>query len=332
MSKYSILNPMASNFMRVARKGTTKGVRKNAKYEEGASLLALDAGGDLSAFSASRKLFPKGYDEELNALTKAFNAHSSTFRKLTVPFGMGARTEDQEGKTAARGERLVAMKYLSDGSFWAAMKSCEADIVNKKQAFRNALPGIIARIASDAKLGRTFNPLDYPEPEDIDNSFVATIEGPFPIADGRMLEGLPVEAAWVQAIEKNMEETAAAQARFAQQSIASELLHFTQVMATNLSELTRFHDGEAADRKKAPRISDSMVLNLRDIVAKARVYAIPETQEGTTLLSLADQIEETLEVDRFDSEDFKSSIPLARSTASKAASLAAAIEELPIFS
>lgn len=334
---YSVRNPLLSNFVRIRMSGTTKGVKKNATYKEGAALVAASVGGDADAFGGTpRKLF-HGHSEELDALIKAYNKKGSVFKAKTAPFEMGSTTTGKDGKakTQAKGDRLLAIKYLvsgNKGDFWKAMNECEADIVAAKARFRCNLPSILAAIEAETKLGSTFNIDDYPTQEDVDNAFIWTIDGPWPLEDERMLIGLPMEEDWVQAIEQNMREKAEAQARFAQQSVAKEVLQYVQVMANNLGELTKFHDGDAQGRSRAPKIYPSLVTNVREAIEKARIYAIPETSEGTTLLSLADQIEETLEVDRFDSEDFKTSIPLARNTAIKAASLAAAIEELPIFS
>jgi hypothetical protein len=158
--------------------------------------------------------------------------------------------------------------------------------------------------------------------------------GPEPLPNSNTLMGIPVSADWIDAIESDLTRQAAERAKFAQQSVVNETLEYVRVMGNNLKNLVEWSDGgegKASGKKRRTPIYDSLVGNVKDMVEKMRVFAIPETDAGAALLTLADDIEEKLQVDVITAEDLKENVPLARATAASAFALAEAIEEMDIF-
>jgi hypothetical protein len=53
---------------------------------------------------------------------------------------------------------------------------------------------------------------------------------------------------------------------------------------------------------KAPAIHDTLVTNVAEAVAKARAFAIPDSDQGSKLMAYLDEIEQTLQPDRLDAD------------------------------
>jgi Arc/MetJ family transcription regulator len=329
MQMSKILDALSSNYMKFQLDGTALATRK--KYADGSSIIANTVGGQEEAYTSYRKLYPKGFDTEINELLSAYSTVSVWFRKATVPVG----ASNGDGKQAkVRGARLAPVRKLADGSFMAEYNKLIADLDNKRTAFHAALPRIVAGIQSHGVLGGTFDIDDYPTQDQVAESFKYVLVGPEPLPNSNTLIGLPVSADWIDAIESDLTRQAAERAKFAQQSVVNETLEYVRVMGNNLKNLVEWYDsgeGKGNGKKRRTPIYDSLVGNVKDMVEKMRAFAIPETDAGAALLTLADDIEEKLQVDVITAEDLKENVPLARATAASAFALAEAIEDMDIF-
>jgi hypothetical protein len=318
----SILRSLTSNFFRVNLTGTA--IPFSKPYKEGKHILAQhnNTSSD-NAYRASRSLIPKGYDNELSALRTAYNAVRAFYTQSTVPFGQQANGD------ATKGERLLVAKLIVDGSFMNEIARLQGELDRAREAFALALNSTVHAISQDPDcLGYSFDWNDYPSPDEVRRSFVYQLEGPMPIADSRNLVGMPVSTDWLSAIETQMESAAKRQVAFAQQTIAKELADYLAVMATNLTKLTEYHATPMADRTgNTPPLRESMITNLQEAIKKARTYAVPDTDAGSKLIALIDQIEDSLNPDRLNTDTLKGSPYIARTVASKASSLAEAIED-----
>ncbi len=317
----SILSSLTSNFFRVNLTGTAISFSK--PYAQGKTVLAQhDGASDDAAYKASRALIPKGYDGALSSLRTAYNAVRAHYTSSTVPFGQQANGE------AAKGERLLAAKLIVDGSFMNDLNRLQAELDTAREAFACTMNNTINSIYTNNALGSSFDWDDYPSPDEVRASFIYQLEGPMPIADSRNLIGMPVSTDWLSAIETQMESAAKRQVAYAQQTIAKELADYLAVMATNLAKLTDFHATPFADRQgKTPPLRESMVTNIQDALKKARVYAVPDTDAGSKLIALIDQIEQTINPDSLNTDLLKGSPYIARTIGKQASSLAEAIED-----
>ncbi len=318
----NILDLLTSDNMTVSLSGTALSMRKN--FAEGAATVADDVGGDAEAFRVTRKLLPAGYDTEYKALVKAYNAVRACFYEHTVAFGMATLGD----ATRAKGDRLLKVSKIVDGSFQSAMDARMAELDTARDAFKRALPGVLARLQLDAKLGRTFNPDDYPTQDDIDKSFRWTLDGPNPIASGAQLSGMPLTVGIAEAIQASMERKAQAQVVFAQQTMANELTGYLKALAETTNKLFEHHNTPESQRGRAPRVATTLTTNVHDMVQKIRTYAIPETPQGAALLALADTVLERLEVDIRDADDIRENPRMAEVMARDAAEIISAIEAL----
>lgn len=317
----SILSSLTSNFFRTNLTGTALTFRK--PYANGKTVVAThDRASDETAYSVSRAIIPKGYDGHLKTLQTAFNAVRAYYTASTVPFGQQANGE------AAKGERLLAAKLIVDGSFMNELNRLQAELDTARETFAATLHGTTTSIYNSGVLGDSFDWDDYPDADEVRASFIYRLEGPLPIADSRNLVGMPVSTDWLSAIETQMESAAKRQVAYAQQSLAKELADYLAVMATNLAKLTDFHATPFADRQgKTPPLRESMVTNIQDALKKARVYAVPDTDAGSKLIALIDQIESTINPDTLNTDLLKGSPYIARTIGKQANALAEAIED-----
>ena len=317
----SILSSLTSNFFRVNLTGTA--IPFSKPYKEGKVVLAQhDGASDDAAYRASRALIPKGYDGQLCAVRTAYNAVRAYYTKDTVPCGQQANGD------AAKGERLLVAKIIADGSFLNEIARLNAELDTTREAFACSLPATIQAIYNNNALGSSFDWNDYPSPDDVRASFVYVLEGPFPIADSRNLVGMPVSTDWLSAIETQMESAAKRQLAFAQQDMAKDLVKYLAVMATNLTKLCDYHATPFADRQgNTPPLRESMIGNLQEAIKKARLYAVPDTDAGSKLIALIDQIEQTINPDTLNTDLLKGSPYIARAIGKQANALAEAIED-----
>lgn len=320
----SILNTMGSAFMLATK--TTSSISGSKSYKEGKEIIAQHEGGDAAAFSASRKLYPKGHDTEIKAVNDALGELNRFFAATTAAYGKGAG----EDSTKARGERLVPVKILADGSFVAGIDQRNAVLDSTRLHFANNIASIVAGIQASNMLGASFDWANYPSRDEILESFQWEYKITA-LPTSKSLEGLPIDAALADALEADWEKTAKGQARFAQQRLAEDALKFVKNLAERTKELTEWAALPEDKRGRKPATHETLTTNVHEACQKMRTFAIPDTQEGAALLRLADDIENNLDVDRISADDLKENIPLAHSTSSRAFAMAEAIEGLDLF-
>ena len=320
----SILNTMGSAFMLATK--TTSSVSGSKTYKEGREIIAAAIGCAENAVSSSRKLYPPGHNTEYKALTDAMGELDRFYKANTAAYGKGAG----EDSSKARGERLVPVKILADGSFVSGIDQRKAVLDSARLNFANNISGIVTGIQNSNALGGSFDWANYPSRDEILESFQWEYKiTALPTA--KSLEGLPIDAALADALEADWEKTAKGQARFAQQRLAEDALKFVKNLAERTKELTEWAALPDDKRGRKPATHETLTTNVHEACQRMRVFAIPDTEEGAALLRLADDIEENLDVDRITAEDLKENIPLARSTSSRAFAMAEAIEGMDLF-
>jgi hypothetical protein len=305
---------------------TTSSISGSKSYKEGKEIIAQHEGGDAAAFNASRKLYPKGHDTEIKAVNDALGELNRFSAASTAAYGKGAG----EDSAKARGERLVPVNILADGSFVSSIDQRKAVLDSTRLHFANNIHSIVTNIQNSGMLGATFDWANYPSRDEILESFQWEYKiTALPTA--KSLEGLPIDAALADALEADWEKTAKGQARFAQQRLAEDALKFVKNLAERTKELADWAALPEATRGRKPATHETLTTNVHEACQRMRTFAIPDTQEGAALLRLADDIENNLDVDRITAEDLKENIPLARSTASRAFAMAEAIEGMDLF-
>ena len=295
-------------------------------YKQGKTVVATHDNASEDAFRVSRSLIPPGFDAEYKALTKAINNCRAVFNKFAVTVGTSA-----DGKKAD-GDKVIPSKVYADGSFLAEWNPAYAEFTAAHANFVSAYPSIVHAIQHASQygsaLGNSFDATEYPDVQVVREGFAITLEGPFPIADARGFTSLPINRDIRQALETQYEAYQKRLVANASQSLAKDMAEYLSNMASNLRKLTEFHKVPEHLRagKRQPAIYESLVTNLQDAVAKARAFAIPETESGSKLMALVDQIEATLNPDDLSADYFKASLIHAGQVADNAAALAAALD------
>jgi hypothetical protein len=316
----SIIDAATNSLMLVSMSTTSMSFSLSDK-EAKQRLADLD-GVDRRAYkTVTKTLLPPGYDDELKAAQATVSAARQQFYATTMPFS-------QQASGAAAEKRAVTVEQLTQQPSWlATMALLGRDIKAAADTLANALPRLMTDIAADPLYAAGFRPELYPSPDDVRNGFKFKLHGPEPI--GRF-DYLPITGEMARYLSERHERQVRKAIEFGQQQIGRDLLRSTQTIAQNLSSLVDFADGKT-DRKKAPRIFDSLTENLRANITKLRTFAMPDTPEGAALLAMADKAEQALVPEGRTADDFKASVPLARATASAAAELAADIESLDVM-
>ena len=323
-NQFNILDQLRARFLMVELKGTT-GIRASVRYEQGKALIVATKGGDDSAYSVSQKLYPKGFDEHKNHLTKAYNAVRSHFYAHAMPFQHNASGSSQ-------GKRLVANDQTISGSFLAEHQNLIDQLDRDREAFARAIPRIVDDIEQAGVLGADFARGNYPSPDEVRASYTYEPLVPMPIPGEETLDGLPVPPDMAQTMSDTMQRQAESEYRFGVQSQARETLDYLKTMASNLSRLVEWHNSSDDQRsKRQPAVYESLFTNVEHAASKLRAFAIPETQEGSRMLEIAEAIEATLRPGDVHAEDVRTDLTLAEQAASRAEAMANAIEEVGLL-
>lgn len=315
---FNVLEVMRGSFVSVTLKGSGT-IKRNLAYQEGKETVAIAKGGDADAFNVSMKLYPKGFDAEITALTKAFAAVRSHFYEGTLPFG-------NDGAGRAEGARLLTTDGILQGRFMVEHQRLLDELDTARTNFATEIHSIVSAIHASGKLGSDFNWDNYPNPGDIYTSYTyAPIEDTMEFLHNPAdLAGVRLDSKLAERISSTMAQRAMSQYRFGLQSEAKKLLAYLDTMSANLGELVAHRTGAdtGSTRTKAPRIHDSLVGNVKEAVEKLKTYAVPETSEGSALLELADKVEESLSLDRLTADHLKNSVQLAEKAGKRAGRLA----------
>ena len=324
MSDLNVSTLVATYYMKIAL--SVSAITFAKTYKQGKTVVATHDNASEDAFRVSRSLIPPGFDSEYKALTKAINQCRAVFNRFAVTVGTSA-----DGKKAD-GDKVIPSKVYADGSFLAEWNPAYAEFTAAHANFVSNYPSIVQAIQHASQygsaLGNSFDLSEYPDVQAVREGFAITLEGPFPIADARGFTSLPINRDIRQALESQYEAYQKRLVANASQSLAKDMAEYLSNMATNLSKLTEFYRTPEHLRsgKRQPAIYDSLVTNLQDAVAKARAFAIPETESGSKLMDLVDQIEATLNPDALSADLLKSNPIHAGKVANDAAALAAALD------
>lgn len=294
------------------------------QYKPGKTVVATHDNASEDSYRVSRSLIPPGFDTELKVLTKAINACRAVFNKHTLTVGRSADGQKADG------DKVIPSRVIADGSFMAEWNQALSEFRAAHQAFVYAYPGIVRAIETASyhgqALGNSFDLTEYPDQQAINDGFAVTLEGPFPIADASTLANMPLDRQTREALESQLEAHQRRMLANASQALAKDMAELLSNMATNLNKLRDYHDTPAHARTgKAPAIYESLVTNVQDAVAKARAFAIPETDAGSKLLSIVDTIVDTLNPAALSADYLKSAPYHAGLVADRAAELAQAL-------
>lgn len=320
----SITETLSNQFILVTLSGS-EGIKKSRSYDEGLALIQAHKGGVESSYSVSKKLYPKGYDTEIRALTTAFGAVRQHFYQHTIPYGTaGAQVTG----------RLLLANVKATGEFHAEHNRLLTELDTARTNFAFALPGIVSRLESTGDAGSDFSRDQYPSYEDAMASYTykPLVEGFLPVTKDHHI-GLPVSM--IEAMTRDTEERAAAAYRRSLQQEAMQLLKFVQTQAETLAKLTEYNASNGhTSGKRQPSVYKTAFSNVTDQVAKLRSFAIPETSAGSAIIELCDDITATLDTDTPAeqlTDMVKNNPSLAKRTATKATELANALEADDFF-
>lgn len=318
MSK--ILKALTSNFMTVTLSGTALSFRK--PYAKGKEVMVEhDGATDASAYSAFRSIIPKSHGASFAQLTTDYGAVSRYVRESTMAAGK------QTNGDAVKGTRLVATKLVRDGSFLNEYQRLNQVLDLSRENFALDLPNVLYAIQASSAIGSSFNPAEYPTQDQVRESFKYTLKGPFPLVDEYALNRMELSTELAESIELQMEAEARRNVAFAQQDIAKEVAGYLGDMAKTLGKLSDFHATPFAERTgKTPAVKEALVSNVQDALKKARLYAVPDTDAGSKLADLIDQIESTLNPTSLTTDLIKSSPYMAKTIGQQASALAEAVE------
>jgi hypothetical protein len=322
---FDILESLRGSFLTVELNG--KGTLKRAvKYDQGAAAIQAARGGDGDAFSVSIKLYPKGFNEGIGNLTKAHGAVRAAFYKGTAPY---ARSGD-----GAAGKRLLASDPTVSAKFFAEHQTLLNSLDAARFGFAAEIGPLVHRLEAHARATSwlDFSVDNYPTAEDIRESYQYDPLVVEPIASAQDLSGVGLTAELAERVRTQMAQRAAFQYKAGLGQEARSLMELLKTMAGNLGKYAEHLAAPEDTRGRAPAVYDSLFTNVSDLVAKIRTYAIPETEDGSTLLALADQAQDMLRLGEIGAEHVKGNAPLARQQAKAARVLSAAIESTDFFS
>jgi hypothetical protein len=315
---YDAWEALGSAFVGATLEGTI-GIRYARQDKGGAEKLAHEAQAtNGKSKRASDVFFPDPQPPELVAVKKSYQDVRVGFNKLTADGrdGMRLRTTAQE----------------IEKSLVLQMQPHLNRLAGDRAAFILALPRIVQDIRDSGARGLAFSLDDYPTDEELEKCFKYELICPIQLGrDAPRLITRELAAAMQEATQRYAER----QIQAVQQEAHAELLKYLKPVVVQLSEFVAFKDGLSTDRKKSPKVSESLAANLRDAIARAKTYALPGTPAGDALLALANEIEQELDIDIKSptnwAEDLKENVPLARATAADATALMASLESLESF-
>lgn len=331
-STSSLASTLAGNLFYVENR-LSKTLRRSFADDSAKTFLAAQTGSDESSLSVSRKLYPAGYDAELKAANAAKNAEIKHFNKNTLY----ADFKGQGGSDARGGaRRFLTAGSVTSGDFDRENRQLIDEATRLGEVFANALPNLIQRIGNDGVLGSAFDPAKYPSQDDAAAAFVFTpaLETLEAVPEGI---GIPATSESLQAAQAAYEARLAARYQYGMQRAAKELTTNIANVAERLRELAAWQNTdpekrqETLGRTKAPRITETLFPNVADAVSRLRQFALPETDEGSQLIHLLDDIEKGLAPARLTPEHVKTNAGLTEKVADNAANLAAALEELDFY-
>jgi hypothetical protein len=293
----NIAQTVASLFMTIEMSSSARSFAKRDKKntEELTTLKRTGKG----ALRVNKSLLPPGYDAELNAVNTARGKARKVFDKYTVHV---AKTADG---TQNEGTKWIRAAAYADGSFLAAWNAAVAEFDAALDKFVDAYPDLLWRLSMAGPgegLGQfEFDRTEYPDVGDLRTEFALALKGPYPIASD--YGTVPLDPS----TRANLDDQYAAEQRravaVASQNVAEGLVKYLKNMAEQIGKLGVHYDTPTYDRQgKAPAIKDTLTANVAEAVAKARAFAIPDSDQGSKLMAYLDQIEQTLQPDRLDAD------------------------------
>lgn len=330
MTDLSLAERLASELFTIEN-NRGKSMRRTYADATDKALLASASGIDESAFgSIPRKLFPPDYSTEFKAANDAVTAQTAHFEKYTLPF-------DHSAGGRARSRRAILASRITDGAFLSEnVALCDA-VRRAGEVFAVALPVLMSRISVDPRYARAFDESKYPSPDEVRAAYTfqpaqETLE---PLPNGA---AFPVSSAALQAAQRAFEERLAAKYRYGLQRASLDLAGYLANMSERVGEWARYQvmserqrEAEFGSRAKAPGWKSTLTTNVQDAVAKLREFALPDTEEGSRLLVLLDEIDARLVPSALDTDIIRTSVGYAEHVANTAGQLQAAIADLGFF-
>jgi hypothetical protein len=320
----NLSSTIASMFMSIELSTSAKTFSKTDKANT--HDLCAKKGASKGAYKVSNGLLPEGFDAEYKALMTARSKARAVFDKYTIHVARSADGNKNDGS------KWIRASHIADGSFLNEWRQAEQEFNNAHQAFINAYPQLLRSIEYHSSnrvggMGEDFDINAYPTLQDVIDGFALTLKGPFPIADGSIYGTMPLDPDTREALEKQYDAVQRRAVSVASQNAATELAKYLKVMADMTKRLSEFNSTPTHQRQgKAPAIRETLASNVAEAVAKARAFAIPDTDQGSKLMAYLDEIEESIQPDRLDADYIKAVPPsYLNNISNNAAAIAAAM-------
>lgn len=331
-STNSLTATLASSLFYIENR-INKTLRRTFADSAAKAFVAAQTGSDEASLTVSRKLFPKGYDTELKAANAAKAAQAQHFNKHTI----FADFKGGGGEGARGGQRrFIPAATVTAGEFDRENRALIDETARLGEVFAEALPNLIQRIGNDGVLGNAFDPSKYPSQDDVAAAFTLTpaLETLEPVPEGI---GIPATSESLKAAQTAYEARLQARYRYGMQRAAVDLTSSVANVAERLRELAEWQSTdpekrqESLGRTKAPRITETLFPNVADAVARLRQFALPDSDEGSRLIQMLDDIEKGMAPTKLTPEHVKANGDLTKQVADNAANLASVLEELDFF-
>ncbi|MEA3639953.1 MAG: hypothetical protein VBE63_08415 [Lamprobacter sp.] len=264
---------------------------------------------------------PDPYNKEFAELVKAHGLVRTEYYKATMPFGNRGATADT--KTAS-GDRFIVSSVAASAEFGSkftvAGSQTAGSLYDALDAARQTCGMTIDQRVQDAindqVLDAQLQPYaKYVTSTDILAGWVYTPVTLKPMARTDVLEGMFLPPNVAKNIEAHMEAQAAEQLKFGQQQTILETVEYLKTMTKNLTKLSKWY---ATQKGRRPAIYDSLVENVQHSLGKLRDYAMPETEAGSRIVDLVDELSEALDLTAITADDLKKDPQLASKKAKDA--------------
>ena len=268
---------LTTKFMLITLRG--KSVTKSTtSYKAAAEALYQTFGTD--ALIASKKIYPRGFDQSYKTLCQAYKSVRTFFDQQTAPYGDGS----QRGVP-----RLILLDSIADGSFMRGLERLLGVLDTARLNFADDLETLPSRIEASGSLGSAFNAQDYPTPDQIRNGFQYTIEGPTPLTDPSLVSLLPLPQGMAAVIQESLVRDLNDKIHCSQQRLLNDLLTESKALTDAIVRAAQW-DGKG----RKPPIRDALKRNLMTTLAQGETYALPDTPEGQQLMETISKIKQNL--------------------------------------
>jgi hypothetical protein len=227
-----------------------------------ASRDAATANNAVEAAFETRKRLLVGVDDLLKVIHKEIDAARASHYLLTVPWTTTSMTED--GKRT--GARLLPNSLFFE--YTKVMAQHKADMVKAVNAFVPIYPSLIQQV--QAKLGKRFDPTEYPNPSEISSHFELSFDFQ-PIPKGEDFKGLPQQQ--IDMLSQKLNARAEQQVENAMQDVWARLYTAMTHMYDRLSSPDKTFHGTLTEKvQETARLLTHLNVTKNLDIEKIRTY------------------------------------------------------------